>query len=94
VETYNGIVKPVQLDERKAKVVMGNRKIGLNGQGLIDEINGNIVLTSLMSYQPEKIHCIWLAGVGFQYLPIEALSLGQSTRIVMLYSAIYGLLDG
>ena len=35
-----------------------------------------------------------LIGIGLQYLLVNAFGLRQSTRIVMLHSAIYSLLDG
>ena len=70
------------------------RVIGRNGKGLVDEINGRVALSPLMGNHTKQMQGYRLTGVDLQNFLVNAFSLGQLTRIVVLYGEIQGLLDG
>jgi hypothetical protein len=58
-------------------------EIGFEGEGLSDEINGNVIFSNLMGDDTEQMQGDRLIGVGLQYLLIDAFGLGQATRGVV-----------
>ncbi len=94
VKAGNGILQLPRFLERKPKVVMCFDVIGLDGEGLRDEIDGNVVFSHLMGDHPKQMQGDRLTGVGLQYLLINAFSLRQATRSVVLQGEVYALLDG
>ncbi len=92
----DSLIQPPQFFERIAKVVMRLSKIGIDGEGLRDEINGNVAFSHLMGNHAKQMQGVRLIGVGLQYLLINALGLGQATRSLVLHREFYGLgvLDG
>ncbi len=94
VVARDGLVQLPQGLERIAKVGTRRGVIGLDGKGLRDEINGNVVFSHLMGDHTKQMLGDRLIGVDLQYLLINALSLRQTTRRVVLHSEVYGLRDG
>ncbi len=94
VVACHGLIQLPQFFERRAKVVMRLGVIGLDGEGPRDEINGKIVFSRLMGDHTKLMQGDRLIGVGLQYLLIDAFSLRQATRSVVLQSEVYGFLDG
>ena len=68
-------------------------EIGLDGEGLGDEINGNIVFSHLMGDHTKQMQGVRLIGVGLQYLLIDGLGLFQAALSVMPQGEVQGLLD-
>ena len=68
-------------------------QIGLDGEGLGDEVNGGIVFFHLKGDHTKQMQGDGLIGVVLQYLLIDTFRLGQATGGVVLDGKIYGLLD-
>ena len=58
-----GLIQLPQVLERNATIVMGLRQIGLDDDGLRDEINGSVAFSCLMVYHTEQMQGDRLIGV-------------------------------
>ena len=67
--------------------------IRFDGKRTFDEFSRTAMITLLMGDYAQIVQGNRLAGVGLQYLLIEALGLQQTTSGMMLPSEVYGLLD-
>ena len=50
--------------------------IGIDGDGLVDEIDGGVVVSNLMGDHTKQMQGDRLIGVGLQYLLVDALGFG------------------
>ena len=73
---------------RYTQITMRLGVIGLDGEGLRDEINGNVVFPHLKGDQSKQMQGDRLTGIGLQYLLYNALSLGKAPRSVVLHGEI------
>jgi len=62
--------------------------ISLNVDGFCYEINGGVVVSYLMGNHTKQMQGDRLIGVDLQYLLIDAFSLRQTTRSVMLHGEV------
>ncbi len=84
----DGLIQLPQFLECNAKVVVRLGVIGLDGERPHDEINGSVVFSHLVGDHTKQMQGDRLTGVGLQYLLINALSLRQATRSVMLHGEV------
>lgn len=83
-----GLVEIPQRLEHIAKDDMRLDEIWLDGDGLGDEFDGNVISSQLMGNDTKQMQGDRLFGVGLQYLLIDTLGLGQATRGVVPLSEV------
>ena len=94
MEAGGGLVQLPQALKRIAKVAMRIGVIGLDNEGLRDEVDGTIVFSRLMGNDTKEIQGDGLVGIGLQDPLIDALGLGKTTLGMVPHPKVYGLLEG
>ena len=89
-----GLIELPQVLEHFTKVAVRLGEVGFDGEGLGDEINGNVVLSLLMGDDAEQMPGDRLTRISLQNLLINALGLRQTARRVVLQCACEFVLGG